>query len=60
MMTIKEVAEYIKLMEKTAYCLALERKILSFKVGGAWRFRPSKIDNWIDIEANRQKGKSKE
>ncbi|MEQ8164717.1 MAG: helix-turn-helix domain-containing protein [Alphaproteobacteria bacterium] len=47
-MTIKEVAEYLKLTEKTAYRLAAERKIPGFKVGGAWRFRRSEIDEWIE------------
>ncbi|WP_169546462.1 methylation-associated defense system helix-turn-helix domain-containing protein MAD1 [Sneathiella aquimaris] len=55
-MTIKEVAEYLKLTEKTAYRLAAEGKIPGFKVGGSWRFRRSEIENWIDAETNRQKG----
>lgn len=46
-MTIKEVAEYLKLTEKTAYRLVAEGKIPGFKVGGAWRFRKSEIDRWI-------------
>ena len=37
--TIKEVAEYLKITKKTAYCLASEGKIPGFKVGGAWWFR---------------------
>lgn len=46
-MTIKEVAEYLILTEKTAYRLAAEGKIPGFKVGGSWRFRKSEIDKWI-------------
>ena len=46
-MTIKEVAEYLKLTEKTAYRLAAEGKIPGFKVGGSWRFRQKEIDAWI-------------
>jgi excisionase family DNA binding protein len=46
-MTIKEVAEYLKLAEKTAYRLAAEGKIPGFKVGASWRFRRSEIDRWI-------------
>lgn len=45
--TIKEVASYLKLAEKTAYRLALEGKLPGFKVGGSWRFRNSEIDRWI-------------
>ena len=47
-MTIKEVAEYLKLTEKTAYRLAAEGKIPGFKVGGSWRFKRSEIEKWID------------
>ncbi|VFB18422.1 methylation-associated defense system helix-turn-helix domain-containing protein MAD1 [Pseudomonas fragi] len=46
-MTLKEVAEYLKLAEKTAYRLAAEGKIPGFKVGGSWRFRKDAIENWI-------------
>ncbi len=37
-MTIWEVAEYLKLTEKTAYRLAADGKISGFKVGRSWRF----------------------
>lgn len=47
-MTIKEVSEYLKLVEKTAYRLAAQGKIPGFKVGGSWRFRKSEIDKWIE------------
>ena len=46
-MTIKEVSEYLKLAEKTAYRLAAQGKIPGFKIGGSWRFRKSEIDKWI-------------
>jgi hypothetical protein len=46
-MTIKELADYLKIAEKTAYRFALEKKIPGFKVGAAWRFRKKEIDNWI-------------
>jgi excisionase family DNA binding protein len=46
-MTIRELADYLKLAEKTAYRLAAEGKIPGFKVGASWRFRKSEIDRWI-------------
>jgi len=46
-MTIKELADYLKIAEKTAYRFALEKKIPGFKVGAAWRFRKSEVDAWI-------------
>ena len=57
-LTMKEVAEYLKIAEKTAYRFALEGKIPGFKVGGAWRFRKSEIDRWISEQE--QKGEDKD
>lgn len=47
-MTIREIANYLKLTEKTAYRLTAEGRIPDFKVGGSWRFRRSEIEGWID------------
>ncbi len=47
-LTLKQVAEYLKLAEKTAYRLAAEGKLPGFKVGGSWRFKQSDIEKWIE------------
>jgi excisionase family DNA binding protein len=47
-LTLKEVAEYLKLAEKTAYKLAAEGKLPGFKVGGSWRFKTEDIERWIE------------
>ena len=47
-MTIKEVSEYLKLAEKTAYRLASQGKMPAFKIGGSWRFDKADIDKWIE------------
>ena len=52
-MTLKEVAEYLKITEKTAYRLTAEGKIPGFKVGGAWRFKREEIESWIEFQSNR-------
>lgn len=54
-MTIREVAEFLKLTEKTAYRLVSEDKLPGFKVGGSWRFRKSEIDQWIKQQRKAQK-----
>jgi len=46
-MTIREVAEYLKVTEKTVYGLAQKRKIPCFKVGDQWRFKREDLDRWI-------------
>ncbi|AXI43138.1 helix-turn-helix domain-containing protein [Sulfitobacter sp. SK011] len=43
-LTVREVAAYLKIKEKTAYRLAAEGKIPGFKVGGSWRFRQRDIN----------------
>lgn len=46
-MTIGEVADYLKVTERTIYRLAAAKKIPAFKVGGSWRFSRADIDAWI-------------
>lgn len=43
-LTIREVAKYLKINEKTAYRLAAEGKLPGFKIGGTWRFRKDEIE----------------
>ena len=51
-LTIQELAEYLKLNEKTAYRLAGEVKLPGFKVGGSWRFKREDIEAWIEENKN--------
>lgn len=46
-MTIGEVADYLKVTERTIYRLAGVKQIPAFKVGGSWRFSKADIDEWI-------------
>ncbi len=43
-LTIREVAQLLKINEKTAYKLAASGKLPGFKVGGSWRFRLDSIE----------------
>lgn len=54
-MTIREVAAYLKLNEKTTYKLVAEGKIPGFKVGGSWRFRKEEIVQWTKEGTKREK-----
>ncbi|MCI0420968.1 MAG: response regulator [Acidobacteria bacterium] len=47
LITVKEVADYLKLKEQTVYLLARQNKIPSLKVGGSLRFKKSQMDNWL-------------
>ncbi|MCS0397900.1 helix-turn-helix domain-containing protein [Vibrio diabolicus] len=56
-LTLKEVAAYLKLAEKTAYKLAAEGKLPGFKVGGSWRFKEADIERWIEEKKNHEADK---
>ena len=58
-MTIDEVADYLRINKKTAYRLAADNKLPGFKVGGTWRFRRVDIEDWIEREASPKKDKKK-
>jgi PTS system nitrogen regulatory IIA component len=45
-MTIEEVAAYLKLRPQTIYTWAQEKRIPAAKIGKEWRFRKSIIDQW--------------
>ncbi len=46
-LTIDEVAAYLKAGKRTVYRLAASGKLPAFKLGGTWRFRSSDLDQWI-------------
>ena len=46
-LTIDEVASYLKAGKRTVYRLAASGQIPAFKLGGTWRFRRAELDRWI-------------
>lgn len=46
-MTIREVATYLRIPQSSLYKLAQEGKIPGKKVGRHWRFHRTAIDNWL-------------
>lgn len=51
MLTISEVAEYLKLHELTVRRLAREGELPAFKVGRQWRIQRAKLQDWIDARS---------
>ena len=47
-MSIDELAAYLKISKSTLYKLSQQGKIPSQKVGRHWRFRKEAIDRWLD------------
>lgn len=53
-LTIKQVAEYLKLNERTIYRLATNAEIPAFKVGNSWRFKKIDLETWIGKQSNQK------
>lgn len=47
-MTVRDVAGYLNVDEKTVYRLAKRGELPGFKVAGSWRFKRADLDAWID------------
>ncbi|MBA2459636.1 MAG: helix-turn-helix domain-containing protein [Gemmatimonadales bacterium] len=47
-LTLEEVAAYLRLTPQTIYKWAQEKRIPGAKLGKEWRFRKSIIDRWLD------------
>jgi excisionase family DNA binding protein len=47
-LTLEEVAQYLRLKPQTIYRWAQERRIPAVKLGKEWRFRKSILDRWLD------------
>ena len=47
LMTVQEVADYLRVTEKTIYRLLKRGNIPATKVGHQWRFEKNSIDEWL-------------
>jgi excisionase family DNA binding protein len=47
-LTIREVADLLKVDAKTVYRLVRGKRLPGFKVAGTWRFKNADIDQWIE------------
>jgi excisionase family DNA binding protein len=53
-LTLEEVASYLRLTPQTIYKWAQENRIPGAKLGKEWRFRKSIIDRWLDDQILRE------
>jgi len=51
LLTIDELASYLKVTRRTIYEWLKKKKIPAVKLVGQWRFRKDKIDAWIESHA---------
>lgn len=54
-MTIQEVAKYLRVSERTIYGWASKGQIPCGKLGSIWRFKRSEIESWVDKRLGTEK-----
>ncbi len=54
-MTVDELASYLRIPKSTLYKLAQEGKLPGQKVGRCWRFRKESIDRWLGQQSQRDR-----
>ena len=55
-MTVEEVAKYLKMKPQTVYKWAQEGRMPGAKLGKEWRFRRNLLDEWINTSIALSKG----
>ena len=55
-MTIEQLAAYLKISQSTLYKLLQDGKLPGQKVGKRWRFHKEAIDRWLGERAEKEKG----
>lgn len=59
-MTVRDVAAYLNVDEKTIYRLTKRGDLPGFKVAGAWRFQYADLQRWVDERKRRPTLKGQE
>ncbi|MBP7217134.1 MAG: helix-turn-helix domain-containing protein [Candidatus Omnitrophica bacterium] len=54
LMTIEDLANYLKVTRRTIYDWLKHEKIPAVKLVGQWRFQKDKIDLWLQLHAQPQ------
>jgi excisionase family DNA binding protein len=57
-LTLEDVAEYLRLSKNTVYNLSRNGKIPAIRVGNQWRFRMEDIDKWLESQKVAKQGKT--
>ena len=53
LLTLEEVADYLRVSERTVYDWANKGEIPCGKLGTAWRFKRSDVEKWVDSKLSR-------
>jgi len=57
-LTIEEVAKYLRVSERTVYDWAQKGEIPAGKIGTVWRFKKSEIERWVNERLSSNKATS--
>lgn len=49
-MTLPELAKYIRVHKSTVYRMLKQNRIPAIKVGNQWRFKKDRIDRWLETD----------
>jgi excisionase family DNA binding protein len=55
-MDIRQASEYLGISPDTLYKYASEAFVPAFKLGNRWRFKRSRLDEWMDRQSDMQAG----
>jgi excisionase family DNA binding protein len=58
-MNIRQASQYLGVSPDTLYKYVGEQKIPAFKLGNRWRFKKSKLDQWMEEKSMQMEGKAK-
>ena len=51
LMTMEDLAEYLKVTRRTIYDWLKHNKIPALKLVGQWRFKKDRIDEWLEEQS---------
>src|SRR5437899_12808751 len=58
-MNIRQASQYLGVSPDTLYKYVGEQKIPAFKLGNRWRFKKSKLDQWMEEKSSQMEAKEK-
>ena len=59
-LTIEEVAKYLRVSDRTVYDWAQKGEIPAGKIGTVWRFKKSEVENWVNARLSSDLAKKSE
>ncbi len=59
-LTIEEVAKYLRVSDRTVYDWAQKGEIPAGKIGTVWRFKKTEVENWVNAKLSTDASKQAE